>query len=83
MASTRTQRVEATVFLSELTDPRPAGAPRSAGHAGLDQHVQYLADGPLPADGLTQWQMPLNLVAVPTTVLVLDDVARFKSPYLN
>lgn len=47
------------------------------GRAGFDQHVEYLADGPLARDGLAQRQVPLDLIAVATTVLLLDDVARF------
>jgi hypothetical protein len=43
----------------------------------FDEHVEYLSDGSLAGNGVTQWQMPLDLIPVSSTVLLLDDVARF------
>jgi hypothetical protein len=47
-----------------------------AGGAGLNEHVQDLADGALVAICLAQGQMLLDLIAIATAVLVLDDRPR-------
>src|SRR5271165_5636173 len=47
----------------------------SLGRVCVDQDLQNLADGPFSADGFCQRQVGLDLVAVATAVLVLDDVA--------
>ena len=53
--------------------PRPSrpsvSHPSSSSRAivRVDQKVQNLTDCPLPADGFSQWQMSLDLVAIATT----------------
>jgi len=43
-------------------------------YARFHEHVQHLADGSLGTERTAQRQMPLDLVAVATTLLLLDDV---------
>lgn len=48
---------------------------RTAPFLGAGQQIKHLADGLFPVSRLRQWEMGLDLVTIPPTVLLLDHIA--------